>query len=259
MSDKGWNRSARPSELHSNCAENHFGNKTKFSEKQDFFLSFWDLEPKKFSHLTFFFLHFWQNCVLRLQSTNMKILPEVFSIFSQTSSFDNEIVILIANNFQRSCEKRTWPAQTTIIWKIEFPMKCLTAFFNQFRSLRKNVSDFWQRGFGTAVRTAFYLFGGSFWMKRHFSLKKMIVSISLDSERKIVWLLLTFFLHCWQNCIFCRQSTFLNTCSNNFNFSHHFQDFGSEFLHFQRKCFRAVIKSVIYVYRRPFDEILIPC
>ena len=33
MSDNGWKHSARPSDLHSNCAENHSGNKTKFSEK----------------------------------------------------------------------------------------------------------------------------------------------------------------------------------------------------------------------------------
>ena len=32
-SDNGWKRSERPSYLHSKCAENHFGNKTKFSKK----------------------------------------------------------------------------------------------------------------------------------------------------------------------------------------------------------------------------------
>ena len=94
------------------------------------FLSFWDLERKKILLLTFFFLQFLQNCVLRLQSTNILILPEVFSIFPQTSRFDNKIVILIANNFQRSCQNCTLPAQMTFIWKIGIPMKCLRVFLS---------------------------------------------------------------------------------------------------------------------------------
>ena len=77
-------------------------------------------------------------CVLRLQSTNLITFSRSFFYFSQSSSFENEIVILIANKFQRSCQKRTWPAQTTIIWKIGFPMKFLTVFFYQFGSLSKN-------------------------------------------------------------------------------------------------------------------------
>ena len=34
------------------------------------------------------------------------------------------------------------------------------------------MSDVWRRVFGTTFRTAFYLYGGLFWMKRHFSWKK---------------------------------------------------------------------------------------
>ena len=192
VSDKGWNRSARPSELHSNCAENHFGNKTKFSEKHDFFLSIWDLEPKKFSHLTFFFLHFWQNCVLRLQSTNMIILPEVFSIFSQTSSFDNKIVILIANNFRRSCEKCTLPAQTTIIWKIGFPMKGLTVFFYHFGSLSKKCVGLSAEKFWYGIQNCNLLVRRIILDGKTLFLKRINVFIIWDLDLKIIWLLQTF-------------------------------------------------------------------
>ena len=57
VSENGWNRSARPLDLHSNCAENHFGNKTKFSEKHDFFIvSGFRAQEKLTSDVLFFCL-----------------------------------------------------------------------------------------------------------------------------------------------------------------------------------------------------------
>ena len=101
--------------------------------------------------------------------------------------------------------------------KLDFRWK-VQQFFYQFLSLSKKIC----RTFGgdVLVRLSelhFTRTDDHFGWRDTFR-KKRIVSISLDSERKIVWLLLTSFLHCWQNFIFCRQSTILNTCSNNFNF-----------------------------------------
>ena len=201
------------------------------SRKNMTFLSFWDLERKKILLLTFFFLHFLQNCVLRLQSTNLINFSRSFFYFSQTSSFENKIVILIANNFQRSCQKCTLPAQTTIIWKIEFPMKCLTASLSIW-VFRQKICRTFDGEFSVQLSELHFTCTEDHFGWKDIFLRKRSVSISLDSERKIVWLLLTSFLHCWQNCIFCRQSTMLNTCSNNFSFFHQMRDFGSEFLHF---------------------------
>ena len=59
----------------------------------------------------------------------------------------------------------------------------------------------------TAVIAAFYLYRGSFWNKWQFSWTKFLFLSFCDSDWKIIWLLMTLFVHCWGNCVFCRKST----------------------------------------------------
>ena len=112
----------------------------------------------------------------------------------------------------------------TFWWKIGFPMKCVTVFSSICVSMQK----MWRTFSGeVSVRLSelHFICTQDHFGWRVFFLRQKECFNHLDLERKIVWLLLTFYLPCWQNCTFCRQSTLLNLCWNNFKCSGQFRFF----------------------------------
>ena len=125
--ENGWNRPARPSDLHSNRAEKRFENNTNFLEEHDIFKWFWDLERKNFRLLTNFFLHCCQNCVLRLLSTNLIMFFRSILNFFIVFEIWKNLFSFVMQNFRRSRQKCFLRVQMTIWWKIGFPLESVTA------------------------------------------------------------------------------------------------------------------------------------
>ena len=173
--------------------------------------------------MTNFFLHCWQNCVLRLQSTNLIIFFRsilnffiIFEIWINLFSF-------VMQNFRRSRQKCFLRVQMTIWWKIGFPFENVIAVSSLLVAKQKKYVALSLGRIWTALRSALYLYGWSFWEKKtEFLKKECFYQFGLRAEN-IFWLLLTFFLYCWQNGTFHRQSTILSIFSDIFNFSNQFR------------------------------------
>ena len=220
--ENGWNRPARPSDLHSNPAEKRFENNTNFLEEHDIFKWFWDLERKNFRLLTNFFLHCWQNCVLRLQSTNLIMFFRSILNFFIIFEIWKNLFSFVMQNFRRSRQKCFLRVQMTIWWKIGFPLESVTAVSSLLVAKQKNMSHFRCEEFERLSDLHFTCTDDHFEKKTEFLKKECFYQFGLRAEN-IFWLLLTFFLYCWQNGTFHRQSTILSICSDIFNFSNQFR------------------------------------
>ena len=128
VSDNGWSRSARPSDLHSNCAENHFGNKTRFSEKHDFF-NFFGFWPQKFLTSDDIFAALLTKLRFASPEHNLIFFFDQFSICSSISRFEKKINFF-TQNYRRSCQKCNLRVQMTIWWKTGFPLRSVIVFLS---------------------------------------------------------------------------------------------------------------------------------
>ena len=112
----------------------------------------------------------------------------------------------------------------TIWWKTVFPLKSVTVS-SSLRVFKQKLCGIF--GGKCPVRHSELHFNctESILDGKTLFLKKLNVFIFWDLERKILWLLQTFFLHFCQNGNIPRQNTFLNICSNISTFSIQFRYF----------------------------------
>ena len=136
------------------------------------------------------FLHGWQNCVLRLQSTNLiMFFRSVLNFFIIFEIWIN-LFSFVMQNFRRSRQKCFLRVQMTIWWKIGFPLENVKAVSSLLVAKQKNMSHFRWEEFERLSDLHFTCTDDHFEKKRQNSWKKNVF-ISLDWERKI------FFDCCW--------------------------------------------------------------
>ena len=125
-------------------------------------------------------------------------------------------------NYRRSCQKCILRVQMTIWWETGFPQRSVIVFLSLQVSKQKLCGIFGRK---IAVRHSKLHFTCT---EDHLGWKDTFreennVFIIWDLDRRTVWLLQTFFLHCWQNGNIRHQNTILNICSNIFKFSNQFR------------------------------------
>ena len=101
-----------------------------------------------------------------------------------------------------------------IWWKIGFPLELVTVFSSLLVSKQKIVSDFrWKRS--ERLSDPHFICPVDQFEKQYKTLERNWLFLSfLALERKLIWVLVTFYLQCWENCVFCRHSSFLIFCES---------------------------------------------
>ena len=185
-----------------------------------FHIFFLGLERKKMT-VDDSFCALLKNCVFWVHNTNLFFFGQ-FSFFSMFFEIGENFSYNLSVKKQPQLSKLRFTCTDDHLMKNLISAGKCNSLFYQFGSLSKWCVGF-VKNFGTPVRAALYLHGGAILKKRKNSGKKRFVLTIFDLMLKIVWLLLTFLLHCWRNCIFRRQSTILVFFSNNWNFFHQFR------------------------------------
>ena len=108
------------------------------------------------------------------------------------------------------------------LMKTGFPLKSVIVFYH-LETLRKNCAGFLAEKFRYGIQNCILLVRRIILDGKTLFLKKNNVFIIWDLDRRIIWRLQTFFLHCWQNGNIRHQNTILNICSNIFKFSNQFR------------------------------------
>ena len=198
-----WKSSTRRSELHSICTEDQFGSKN-FLKKCCFYL--FGTYRGNWIDCCWAVLCTVDKTAFSVTTANFRLVFEYLSTFSSTPISEIKPYTLLLHTFRHSCENCILASQTNE-QKIGFPQKSVT-LFHQFRFLRKkNESEVWWQSTERLSELRFTCTEDHFGKKTSF-IKKILCLYFQDLEGKIIWLFLTFFLHCWENCVFRRQWTF---------------------------------------------------
>ena len=88
---------------------------------------------------------------------------------------------------------------------------------------------------------------------KQISRRNMTFLTFYDLERKNIWLLTTFLLHFWQNCVLRLQGTIWQFLFDQFSISSSISRFEKKII-FSRNTIVAVAKSAFHAYRWQFDK-----
>ena len=116
--------------------------------------------------------------------------------------------------FRPSRQKCFLRVPMNIWWKFSFPLEIVTVFSLLLVSKQKIVSDFrWKRS--ERLSDPHFTCPEDQFEKEYKTLERNWLFLSfLALERKLIWLSVTFYLQCWENCVFRRHSSFLIFCES---------------------------------------------
>ena len=116
------------------------------------------------------------------------------------SSFRAKTLLCLTGNFSGLVFKTAFfLSERTFVGEIELYRKD-TSFDAHSRTLRRNLSDFWQEVFGRVVETAFFVSQQKFWSKIFLSKMNLFVNI-VKHWAKTCWFLAKNVRHGCQSCI----------------------------------------------------------